>query len=228
MAKKKIVSYDEEEDMPDQTAESQTKNDMILIGSILGIIAIFGLIMFFVSTAQTPASTVETRMFKGFTFQKHGDVWVTTLTVGDTETGLKRDFEIYFHYFPSEVEQIPSMKNSRNDTVTPELFINAKKVYITVDPDYPASTILGGVEIAKILAQVYGKEVKAAVTRKGTTDAEVVTCDDIQENVRIISLRLGNSTKIFSEKGCIVVQGTNTVELLKASERLTFEMLKMI
>jgi hypothetical protein len=217
-----------EETGNEEFSDPQVKNDMILIGAILGIIAIFGLIMFFVSTAQTPLDTVETRDFKGFTFQKHGDVWVTTLTVGDRDTGAKRDFEIYFHYFPTDVDHIPSMKNSRNETITPELFVNAKKVYITVDPDYPASTILGGVEIAKILAQVYGKEVKAAVTRTGTTDAEVVTCEDTREGVRIINLRLGNSTRIYSEKGCVVVQGTDTVELLKASERLTFEMLKML
>ncbi|MFH2019957.1 MAG: hypothetical protein ABIJ34_00955 [archaeon] len=205
-----------------------SKQDMILVSAIVGIVAIFGVIMYFVATSASPSEKIETLNYNGFVFEKHGDVWTTLLRVGDKLSGKYKEYEVYFHFTPADVEDIPTIKNSRNDTVTTALFMQSNLIYITTDPEYPASVILGGVEIAKVLGQIYQKEVKATITRPGKTGALVVTCENISNTVRVIDLRLGNTTAIYNNNGCIIVQGRDSIELLKASERLTFEMLKIL
>jgi len=217
-----------------KTKKSEKKDmetDKILVYGFIILLLIFGAFIIGVRfiKVQEEAPQVEVKTYNGFVFEKYGNIWVTTIRMSDWLKGTERDYEILFHYTPDEVEHIPTIKNVRNESVTPNLFLDARKIYITTDPEYPAEVVLSGVEIAKIIGQVYEKQVKAAVTRPDNrTEAPVITCDDLANLVRVIDLRLGNETKIFSEHGCIVVQGTDPGELLKAAERLTFELLKIL
>ncbi len=215
--------------------KSEKKKDMdkdkVLVYGLIILLLIFGAFIIGVRfiKVQEEAPQVEVKTYNGFVFEKYGNIWVTTIRMSDWLKGTERDYEILFHYTPDEVEHIPTIKNVRNESISPNLFLDARKIYITTDPEYPAEVVLSGVEIAKIIGQVYEKQVKAAVTRPDNrTEAPVITCDDLANLVRVIELRLGNETKIFSEHGCIVVQGTDPGELLKAAERLTFELLKIL
>ncbi len=210
------------------------KGDKTLIISIVIIIALFGSLIFLIMSLNKDKPVVsenvtEVKTYGGFVFTKDGNVWVTRMSIKDTFKGWEREYEIFFHYTPDEVEDIETMRNARNETVSPNLFLDARKIYITMDPKYPSEVILGAVEIAKILGKVYEREVKSAIIRPDNrTDAPVITCNDIGPGVRVIQLELTNQTRIYSNRGCIVVQGTNTTELLKASERLAYEMLKVL
>ena len=201
--------------------------DLYLLIGIIIIVAIFAIGIILARSSQNQGVASITKEFKGFKFEKVGDVWVTLLKVQYGSTA--KTYQILVHYTPDEVSGIETMKNSRNESVTPNLFLNVKNVYITTEPDYPAEVVLSGVEIAKIIGQVYEKEVRSALTRPDNRSASpVITCGNTSSEIRVIYLKLGNSTKIYSDFGCIVVQGTDPVELLKASERLTFEMLKIL
>ncbi len=221
---KKNIKKEQEEKQP------SLRNDKVLIISILVIVGcILALILIPKLTNQNSENQIETVVYNGFTFEKYGDVWVTEVQVRDWARGWDKPYEIYFHYTPQEVEYIPSMQNSRNQSSTPNLFMDSRLVYITTDPKYPGSVVLGGVEIAKILGVIYEKEVKSALTKPDNrTNAPVKTCDDIGPGIRIINLKLGNSTRIYSDHGCVVVEGETPVDILKASERLAFEMLKIM
>ncbi len=212
-----------------QEQKNDLKKDSALLIGIFVVITVFGLVLFSMTTTKNPVPEIETVEYGGFIFEKQGPVWVTLLTVEDRVFEDPKHYEVFFHYTPYEVEHIETMRNSWNRSITPNLFMDARKIYITTDPGYPSGVILGAVEIAKILGKIYSKNVEAAITRPyNTTDAPVITCDDIGPNVRVIHLNLGNSTRIYSNHGCIVVEGTNTEEVNMASERLAFEMLNIL
>ena len=224
-------SDDSHEDETEDLASSILK-DKVLIFSIVALLVIFGGIFMSLRNTAIETSTepqIEILEYNGYIFEKHGDIWSTTVTITDSFKGWERQYEILFHYSPKEVEDVETLKNARNISISPNLFLDAQTIYITMDPEYPSAVVLSGVEIAKIIGNVYEKGVKGAITRPDNrTDAPVITCNDIAPAIRIIKLELGNETKIYSDKGCIVVQGTDSDELLRASERLTYEMLKIL
>jgi hypothetical protein len=205
-------------------------NDKILIISLIAIFVIFlGMLMVMKNSKDEPVKE-ETVDYKGYVFSKKGDLWYTELSVKDTVKGWNRQYNLYFHYNPDQVEDIPTVANSIGEASSPKvLIIGGRKIYITMDPAYPASVVLSGVEIAKVLGQVYELDVKAAVTTQSNkTDAPVITCADYGDGVRVVELRLAEETAIREEKGCIVVKGTNPQELLRAASRLAFELLKIM
>lgn len=227
-SKKTQKPVSEQVESKEKTKEPSLKNDKILLVSIL-VIVVCILALILLPKLTDTNTEIETETYNGFVFEKYGEFWVTLLQVRSATNNEIRPYEVFFHYTPQEVEYIPSMQNSRNDSITPELFMDAKLIYITTDPKYPASVILGGVEISKILGNIYKKEVKSALTKPDNrTNAPVKTCEDIGPDIRIIHLKLGNETKIYSNNGCIVVEGQTPIDIIKASERLSFEILKIM
>ena len=206
-------------------------DDKVIIIGLVILLVTFGSIIFAINTQKEPVATEnpEIRLYKDYVFVKQNNGWETEMEISDKLKGWTRTYTFLFHYTPDEVEYIPAMKNVRNETVTPNLFLDAQKIYITTDPEYPAAVILGGFEISKVLGNVYEKEVKGAVTRPDNrTDSPVITCRNMTMTERVILLNLDEPTSIYSDKGCIVVQGTNETELLKAATRLTYELLKVL
>jgi len=204
-----------------------TNKDKLVIVSIFIIAAIFGLILTSIKSNEEPE--IITKEYNGFVFTKVDKIWRTKLRLTDKWEGWTRDYEIFFHFTPDEVADVPSIHNTRNESTAPKVFLNAKKIYITTDPKYPAEVVLSGVEIAKIISKVYEQQVEAATTKPDNrTDAPVITCNDMDMDTRIIHLKLGEQTRIYSDQGCIVVEGTTPRELLRASEKLTYEMLKIL
>ncbi len=212
------------------------EKDKIFIYGLIFLILVFGAFIFGVRYVKLKKETpqIEIREYNGYVFKKYGDIWVTTIKVSDRLKGTETNYEILFHYTPDEVENIPTIKNMRNESVTPNLFLDAKQIYLTFDPDSSGevkSRILqSGVELAKVISNIYKKSAKSAVTKNVSEipTAPIITCDDIGPFTRVIYLNIGNETKIFSDHGCIVVQGTDGEELLKSAERLTFELLQIL
>ncbi len=209
---------------------TKKSKDMYLIYAIIAILFVLGVIFsvryFTKEKEETPIP--ETKVYNGFTFVKVGNYWQTKIRT-ERSSGID-EYDILFHFTPDEVEFIPTEKNVRNQTITPYLFMNTKRVYITTNPEYPSSVVIGGVEISKIIGQVFRKEVKGALTRpvNNKSNTPVITCDDLNDEQRVIYLKLGNETKIYSDNGCIIVQGEDPIMLIKASERLAFEILKIL
>lgn len=216
----------------DKHIKEKSKNDekVVIVGVIL-LFVIFATIILVINTQKEPVipENPNISIYKDYVFIKKPFGWETEMEISDKFKGWTRTYTFLFHYTPGEVEHIPTMKNVRNDTVTPNLFINARKIYITTDPEYPAAVVLAGVEISKILGNVYEKKIQAAITRPDNrTDAPVKTCRNMTLTERVIHLNIGEPTSIYSNKGCIVVQGVNETELLKAATRLTYELLKVL
>jgi len=210
--------------------ERDWKQDKFLILSIIGIILLFGSLIYTLSVSKEKIEEEsKTVVYNGIVFTKIGNIWSADIRVGDKAKGSYRDFTFLFHHTPDEVESIETLRNSRGDIITPNLFLNIEKIYVTTNPNYPAEIVLGEVEIVKVISNIYKKEAKTALTEEFPgADYPVITCNDINATQRIIEFRLGNSTKIHQEKGCVIIEGKTPSDVVKASERLAFEMLKII
>ncbi len=208
--------------------------DKILVISVVAIIIIFwGLFALIKKNTQNVQPQIDIKTYNGFVFEKIDNIWTSQLSIVSSQSGKKELYSIMFHYTPDEVENIPTQKNTRNESITPNLFLNMPTVYITTEPDYPGAVVLGGVEISKIMAIVskgYSAKmtIRSALTRPGNHSFPIATCDNVTATQRIIYLKLGNETKIDFDNGCVIVEGKDETELLKASERLAFEMLKIL
>jgi hypothetical protein len=209
--------------------------DKILIISVIAIIVIFfGLFTLLknqVKKAEQPKINIKT--YNGFVFEEAEGIWTTHMTITNKLTGKGESYSIMFHYTPDEVENVTTLRNSRNETVAPNLFLNMPLIYITTEPNYPGAVVLGGVEISKTMAIVsktydLPTKIKSAMTKPGNYSFPVITCENITANQRVIYLKLGNETGISFDNGCVIVQGTDETELLRASERLAFEILRIL
>ena len=48
------------------------------------------------------------------------------------------------------------------------------------------------------------------------------TCDDVTDSVRVVDIRRGNETRIYSENGCIIIEGLEDNDMIRAADRLTY------
>jgi hypothetical protein len=209
--------------------------DKILIISVIVIAAVFwGLFTLLkdqVNKTEQPKINIKT--YNGFVFEEIDNIWTTHITISNKLTGKGESYSIMFHYTPDEVENVTTEKNTRNESVTPNLFLNMPLIYITTEPNYPGAVVLGGVEISKTMAIVsktydLRTQIKSAMTKPGNYSFPIATCENITKTQRVIYLKLGNQTGISFDNGCVIVQGTDETELLRASERLAFEILRIL
>ncbi len=133
-----------------------------------------------------------------------------------------KPYLIYLRYGPREVSDI------KLDGQIKKKIADDKLVYITIDPEenLTGKTVVGALEITKFLANrmFYNIPVKSALTKKhGNKD--VKTCADATDKESIIWLKLGNETKVYSSNNCIIVQGINEEEIIRASDRLCLHLL---
>jgi len=213
----------------DLTKEKKQKhNDRMLIISIGIIVLLFAALLYWAATRdRTEAPT--TIVYRGFVFEKAGNTWKTNFVIGNSAENWTKNYEMFFHYNPYEVETVESMTSGGNRAASRNLILPLRKIYITTDPDYPASVVLSGVEVAKVLGQIYGINTSSATIRPDNrSQSAIVTCANNTATTGIVYLKLGNSTRVYNEQNCVIVEGTDPVEMLKASEKLTYELLAII
>jgi len=127
-------------------------------------------------------------------------------------------------------------KNTENITIDSRirsLILLKPATAFTLDPDLTSIPVLGATEMATILGTrlgLYNKQVIGAVTSPPENDpvTPVIDCENISDSVNVVRLQLGPETKVFLEKnGCIIVQGTNEWEIVRASDRLIYHILEV-
>ena len=52
-----------------------------------------------------------------------------------------------------------------------------------------------------------------------------MTCENSTTSTVVIHLNLGQTTSIYNDGSCIIVEGNNPLELILAAEKYSFEML---
>lgn len=216
------------------TEKLKQKKRIGLLLIILGIILIISLIFMFFNYKKP-----NEYEYNGFTFSKIRLESAPKLVFhqlrmynGDSV------YDIPFRNGPESIELIPAnlsvawLKLSKGDTENYNVL--AKSVYLTFSPKLSGGDLaIAGGEIAKVLGTsnygVYKVPTGGAVTEAVEGKSSVVrTCDNATKETGVILLKIGDETKVYSEKDCIIVQGINYVDLIKASDRFIYELLGIL
>lgn len=121
---------------------------------------------------------------------------------------------------PNDLENIPIESNLK-----PKLL--KKEAFITMEPRATGLTVVGAVEISKVLGNqyLYGVPTKGALVRDDGTNQTVKTCADADSDTAIVYLLKANTTSIYSEGECVIVEGSSESDIIRASDRLVLTML---
>lgn len=145
-----------------------------------------------------------------------------TLTAYSIYQRTGHKYDISFRNDPKELEAL-SIDDVRKN------ILGKERLYITLDPNYKGKAVVASVELARILGQaewgVFKIPTSAATIEKTNTTYPVVTCKDVSSRVGVIWLRLGNTTSVTSYKGCVIVEGTDYDNLIKAADKLAYYLL---
>lgn len=163
----------------------------------------------------------EEYVYNNLTFTKTQDYfWNTTIKLKENDVHV-----FVFRYSPLEVENIFIDNNSKQN-------ILKNKLYITLSGNLSSISVLAFIDLGQITGtkhHILNIPTFPALADKDNGNVPLITCDNTTNETGVIYLKLGNKTKIYSKNnGCVVVQGTNEVNILKATYRLIFELLEVI
>ncbi len=222
----------------EETKESLPENEKevkvsIKIVGLTMVIAVF--ILFFLLTRQASEPDIpinntfqpESYKYNGFLFQKGMYAWYSKIKIGDSV------YDVSFVYGPKEVDNI-SVIGKVND-----LILKANEIYVTTEPDYPSKIGKAQVEISKITSPrtanfgILNIPTINTVTEipdnlKGIVNYPEITCENATSNTSVIYLKIGSETRIYNDSYCVIVEGSNDDEVVKAADRLVYNLLGII
>jgi len=114
-----------------------------------------------------------------------------------------------------------------NYTLGDVSFGGISKIWLTTDPDYDSYAIIASKEIGAFTSTI-GLSTSYALTKKKAGDFPTMTCANSTKEIRVIDLRIANSTSVYAEGNCIVVAGTDYPQLIAASDKLVLEWLNRL
>jgi len=141
---------------------------------------------------------------------------------------LIKPIEIPLRNRPKDVESIAIEGDVRAKIIT------STGIFITQDPLLPVETSVAGIQLAKVLGtadySVFKIPTQGAFTESLTENPEypVKTCKDATQNTRVILLQQGPENKVYVKGECVIVQGTDSNNLIKAAERTVYALLQVM
>jgi len=112
--------------------------------------------------------------------------------------------------------------------VSNELLKGITHVWIVYSPDLTSDAVIAAGEMGRF-TNVIGLRTDFALTKDGEKyNFKELNCSEASQSIRVIEMRLGNSTGVYSEGYCIVAEGKDYPEMIMASDKLAIEWLKEI
>ncbi len=181
--------------------------------AILWVVCFIALFLIFVWSVKYiyPKQTIPHYTYNYFDFYYIDGMWYTQIQLG------KQPWNIPLRYGPKDVEYIPVIGD-------PNVFLTAKGVYITFDPDSDDLnyTALATSELSLNLAQALNITPIGACTKNVTLachNRTIVNCE-IDKKHAIIYLTQNSSFPIVEQKdNCLILKGKG-FDLVKAVDRL--------
>ncbi|MBU0757004.1 MAG: hypothetical protein KKF44_02985 [Nanoarchaeota archaeon] len=228
---KKTVSEKNTTKKKNDIAPSADK-DIMLLGAILAIILMFGSgflvlkykdVLFKNKEVQNGNDSVieESLDYDGFTFEKIDGIWYSNVEVKWMDKIIP--YSISTYYSPKELEDIEI--NTHANVI---LKLEPKAtIFFAVDPGLDSKSVIAGTEVSKILGKVFFLKVKSAFSKETVhTTIPVVTCENITKMQKVIMISPGEQTKVTADStGCIHIEGPDGDELIRAADRLVFNLL---
>jgi len=150
---------------------------------------------------------------------------VTIISESETKIPIfieDQSYIVTLRYDPASLEEIPLYGEPERRLEQDEL------VVITIDPEQnlTGKTVVAVYELEKIINSqfFYNLPVYTAVTSE-FKDSVVVNCDHASNSQTVIMVTLGEETQVYTENYCIIVMGTNEDEIMRAADRLAYNLL---
>ena len=197
---------------------SEKKSNKIII--VLFIILIIGSFsMYFYQKSRYKDTYFD---YNGFAVHKvkdkaNNDIYQTKIFLGENP----QPYLITTRYNPTELEEIEVLNDFKKD-----LF--KKEIYITMDSNSTAVSDLAATEISKITGNIllYNIPTHGALTLPVEgKDNPIKTCNDVTKDQTIILLKQSNQSKIYSQNGCIILEGKDEFDLIRVANRLILTLL---
>jgi len=123
---------------------------------------------------------------------------------------------------PLSLEDIPVTGNIY------QRILNDEAMYIVINPNDGLSSkaTIAALEIDKVIDNqfFFNTPVYSAMTEE-YGGYPVVTCDDANDEYTVIYLGLGNETAVYVDEYCIIVEGVDEDDLIRAADRLSLHLL---
>lgn len=217
----KIEDIKKEEDALKQEIEQPSrleKQAKIVVFSI-GIILIVILALLFIRKSNAPPGTIDYYKYGNFEIQKIKDLSGLKGAIYKIKINVNnKDFYVYPRYEPKDTENISIEKDTKQKVIRQGKEI----VYLHVDKTQKNLSVdigLAGLEIKNFLDNPYLYNIPVRFENNSKN------CSDADEKTSVIFLKLGDETKIYQDKECVIVQGTTEEEIIRAADRLLFYIL---
>ncbi len=154
--------------------------------------------------------------YNSFKLQKSPTGWVTWAYKGE------QPYLLQLRHDPKTLENITMDDGIR------DLVLSKPALATTVDPNLTSRAVLGAMDIANILGRrlgLYGIQVIGATTEFANNGTYVIDCSDVQENLNVAVLKLGEETKVYKENECIILQGETEEDITRAADRFIYNIL---
>ena len=124
---------------------------------------------------------------------------------------------------PYSIEDIPILNEVKTK------ILDKDGVYITLDPYGSSKSVLAAIEINRVLGTndygVFKIPTQSATYKPTNTTFPYITCTDATKQIGVIYLLVENKTRIASLGECVVVEGKDYDDLIKAADKLTLHLL---
>ena len=203
--------------MPEKKEVSVEKQILILFAVLFILFAGF---LIAIKYANTPKS--ESFEYKDFTIHK-------TLLEGT---------ELNFYFIKIQVPgREPSNLMFRNDprnltdisiNLSDDAFDDLVRAWVTFYPheNDKSAALIAAIEVERFLSSVAVPTKFGSVIDDESSLYPFVTCEGATRKTRTVEIRLGNKTGVYSEGDCIVVEGENFPDLIRAADRLAYHWLE--
>lgn len=178
---------------------------------VLGVILVLALIFF---VYKQNSSSINYNGYK---------VYKTNQGYYNIEIYLKNDANPHYissRYSPKDLEYIPVVLKLKERILKDQL-------WVTLDKNLTSTSVVALAEITKITANqfLYNIPTHGALTYK-KEDAPIKTCEDASpKSTGVVLLKLSDKVKISTKDECIIIEGRDEDEIIKAATRLTLTVL---
>ena len=138
---------------------------------------------------------------------------------------LPKELNPYFSFFFWISSKVFSVKS---DLFTKKLIFATQNIE-TANKTQQQS-FLGMMEVVRILGMadegIYQLAVKSAFIEDYNNNA-IASCGDVGKNTGVMYFKLGEENRIYTDNGCIVIEGKDAEGLMKSSEKFAYHLLKV-
>lgn len=202
--------------------KKREKQITIIVVSLIIVLIIGTLFMFFYQKIRYSDIYFT---YNGFDIQKVVDNNVPTYKIKFYFENNPQPFIIGFRNNPKDLENI-TIDKSIKDVLFKK---GVKELYVTMPSNATSLSVIAATEISKIVGNKYFFNLPTHGALAEPNDKwPYKTCNDVLTNTSIILLKIAPETKIYSENGCIIIEGNNEYEIVRSANRLVLTLLNIM